>query len=277
MRRMAIRSLLSILCVSGAVAIGIPRLVQASDPKCHEVADRILEEGGFATLESHSRPPVVQVMVGAAIELTRERYRTGKFPDYRWLDAEKAPKADVVTLINGAGNTRAAVFAVGNEGKEQITQFAIQGQRNGTSGAVSTWVRLDANCKITEFVTDPQDLGHATRQLTLSAKSCAPVFEAEVKNTVPFTDGAFSLAAAKKILPFLANDDPTFVEALSSRPDSSFIHETIRFYSAKLALCRASYSDFSDPSGLLAKYRRFEMKDRSADRNGHTRKSGGGR
>jgi hypothetical protein len=234
--------------------------------KCTDVADRALSEAGFPTVEGNSgaHPSVI----GAALELARERYRTRKLPEYRWLDGEPKPKSDSAELLTKYDartktSERAVLFASGDEGHERITQISIQGKRFGTSRGASTLIRFNEKCQVVKFVTDPQDLGYPTRELELSPKTCRPVFQAEAKKAVPGDLQKFTLAAAKQLLPSLSGDDPTLPEALEVSQDSTYISVVFHLYQAKLALCREWEDAFYDPAGQLAKWKKPKMKDRA--------------
>lgn len=250
-----------------SVGIGFSLLVFASvaaatdRPKCSNEADRLLSEAGFPTLAGTFAPNVETILAGAALELARERYRSGKHPEYRWLDSEPKKKSDSVRIFKH-DRERAVVFAVGDENAERITQVSIQGRRYGTEGAATTEVRFNAKCQVIAFVTDPQDLGHPTRDLKLSPKGCVPVLDAEERKQVPKNREKFTLEAAKKLLPRISEDDPTMLEALEVAQDTTYVKVVHELFQAKLALCRDWLDTFYDPGLLLKKWEKLEMRDR---------------
>jgi len=246
-------------------------------PKCMDVANRFLRLGGFEAIRDSIPTATEKVIVGAALELTRERYRTNPEgrPDFRWLESEsKSPNAEAAYLrmLKHEGekiNQRATVLTTGESPRERVTQILIQGKRNGSTGYASTDVHFDEKCRITRFVTDPQDLGQSTRELNLSAKSCLPVFKVASKGKMPPLNTKFSrvdvekrLPEFKKILPAISYDDPTMAEALENSQDLTYLTVTNQLYWSKLNLCREFVESFADPNGLLAGYKRTIMIDR---------------
>ncbi len=206
-------------------------------------------ESSHAAQKSFGLPVHPKTGTDREIAKLLKAYAAGKLPPSQLPPLR--PEHYAIDEDLPAKTTRRKSFQKGNEAAhlylegDTISRISIQGKRAGVHGATSTKIRLDSDCKITDIRTDPQDLGHPTAGLTLSAKNCVPV----LKTAPPGANLAEKDAAA--LMRKIASEDSELLESTIIEIPAA----VRKYHSAKSALCREWIDAFADPQKLLAPFR----------------------